>query len=1149
MFLTPPMTCDRILAMRTAWRIVVVSLAVQGLSFAGEGAPMRPRPSSAPAETRLPKGARLAAPDGHMAKVNCLSFSPDGRQLLSGSTDQSLLVWDVQTGELVRRLKGHHGFVTACEFLPDGRHAVSAGWGGEVFVWQLDTGKVVPLAGVSRAEDVYSLGIRPDGSELAVGTDHGRVYAWDLATGQAARTVDVWPDGSRRIIWSIRFRSGAWLEASGDQGTVALTTRSSGQKAILSTVAVGAELVLSDGRLLVGRRNGVFILDKDGHESQLGTHSNGVVALAATPQEDAILAGDGSGTARLWDLKTHLQRCELHLPAGIFAAAIDPQAQLFSLAGDDNVVRLYQLRDCQPRVSLKAVHELLPRRSRISRLAISGQRLGVGDGTGRLSLWNTSSRRLEDDEAVHKGEIEALVALSQDEWVSGGADGTVFLSTARLGGPMSAQQLGQMSNVAYAIQPLTGGRDVLVGDLGGYVARFSIADRTVHVVLNTGNEVAVMTSFPKKDAFLIGGEGTHFYRYEAATDQARSMWESELLEPGDTTTTVAFSPKGEILAQGSVFGAVQMRSAKDGDVLSRLKGLDVGVYGLLFASDATLWGADGSGNLAMWALDRSTDAPAFHTNLGSGVNGLVKDPGQPRLYAALDDGRVVELSLPKAERVADLIPLRDGSWATVYADGRLFTEGTLARGLQFELPDRRVIDPAGKSGQPRFSTPLTDRLQSGLVRVKTTVFSPGGPPRIVLDSGTALSSLVPSKTVSSAYELEFFMRDTLGGNHALTATDPLRQSKSVQFRLAADLAQGSGAAPSLKALLIGNHHYKTNIPLPGSTEDATNFERFLTEEPRGLRLPHEAVQTRLDLDKDKLHSEAKSFFEQATKEQTLLFYFSGHGTSDSEQGYLLAVGDDSESTKDALSARELWGYIKTCPADRVVVILDACRSGAFMIPPSLEREINGHGRVLLLTATAPGREAMDGNRGGTYTRAFLEAALDAQAVDRELHAVTLWRAHHRAAIDLVDQGPLILGSPEVGRLVIAAPAMQQERLAQLTKTNEALAFHGIPEILRPRQVAIGAQTLFQGSGNRSIEFDVVVGQATNVVRASVARRAVNAVPCTEDIEERGMFPTGTTLKVDLPLGNCAAGDYELHVQPCRASGTCDPGPVATFKLE
>ncbi|WP_437293022.1 WD40 repeat domain-containing protein [Sorangium sp. So ce426] len=86
---------------------IALAAAIGGCSGAP---PAQPQPTqltpAAPPEAWPPPGARLAKPEGHLAKVNCLAFSPDGRQIVSGGEDRVLLVWDVATGQVVQRLEG-----------------------------------------------------------------------------------------------------------------------------------------------------------------------------------------------------------------------------------------------------------------------------------------------------------------------------------------------------------------------------------------------------------------------------------------------------------------------------------------------------------------------------------------------------------------------------------------------------------------------------------------------------------------------------------------------------------------------------------------------------------------------------------------------------------------------------------------------------------------------------------------------------------------------------------------------------------------------------------------------------------------------------------------------------------------------------------
>ena len=73
---------------------------------------------------------------GHKSAVLSVAFSPDGRHIVPGSSDQTIQVWDAQTGgEVGNPLKGHTGAVWSVTFSPDGRHIVSGSFDQTIQVW------------------------------------------------------------------------------------------------------------------------------------------------------------------------------------------------------------------------------------------------------------------------------------------------------------------------------------------------------------------------------------------------------------------------------------------------------------------------------------------------------------------------------------------------------------------------------------------------------------------------------------------------------------------------------------------------------------------------------------------------------------------------------------------------------------------------------------------------------------------------------------------------------------------------------------------------------------------------------------------------------------------------------------------------------
>jgi WD40 repeat protein len=70
----------------------------------------------------------------HDEGVTCLAFHPNGRWLASGSDDDTVIIWNLQTNEIHRRLR-HDADVNTVSFSKDGTRLASADADGVVKIW------------------------------------------------------------------------------------------------------------------------------------------------------------------------------------------------------------------------------------------------------------------------------------------------------------------------------------------------------------------------------------------------------------------------------------------------------------------------------------------------------------------------------------------------------------------------------------------------------------------------------------------------------------------------------------------------------------------------------------------------------------------------------------------------------------------------------------------------------------------------------------------------------------------------------------------------------------------------------------------------------------------------------------------------------
>ncbi|MDE0638012.1 MAG: WD40 repeat domain-containing protein, partial [Candidatus Poribacteria bacterium] len=66
-----------------------------------------------------------------------VAFSPDGQTLASGSSDYTIRLWDVATGEHKQTLQGHIDHVDSVAFSPDGQTLASGSSDGTVLLWHV----------------------------------------------------------------------------------------------------------------------------------------------------------------------------------------------------------------------------------------------------------------------------------------------------------------------------------------------------------------------------------------------------------------------------------------------------------------------------------------------------------------------------------------------------------------------------------------------------------------------------------------------------------------------------------------------------------------------------------------------------------------------------------------------------------------------------------------------------------------------------------------------------------------------------------------------------------------------------------------------------------------------------------------------------
>ena len=129
--------------------------------------------------------------NGHKERVLSIAFSPDQKQLISGSQDKTAIVWDLDRGERRFSLPSQPGVlgVGCVAWSPDGK-TLATGSGKDICrLWDAQTGRLLQTL-VAHEGKVFEATFSPDGKLLATGGEDHLAKLWDVATGKLVRSYD-----------------------------------------------------------------------------------------------------------------------------------------------------------------------------------------------------------------------------------------------------------------------------------------------------------------------------------------------------------------------------------------------------------------------------------------------------------------------------------------------------------------------------------------------------------------------------------------------------------------------------------------------------------------------------------------------------------------------------------------------------------------------------------------------------------------------------------------------------------------------------------------------------------------------------------------------------------------------------------------------
>jgi len=242
---------------------------------------------------------------GHGGSVFCIAVTPDGKTVVSGSQDQTLKVWDLETGQCRATFKGHTKQVPGVAITPDGKTVVSSSWDKTLKVWSLETANCMATLD-EVGGGTWGVAISRDGRRFVCVAPENEVGVWDLETKQLSDKLEGHTEGIRGV-------------AVSDDGRIAVSS--------------SMDDTLKVWDIETGQCRATF----EGQTSRTD-------AVAFTPDGETVVSGSSDNTLKVWDLKTGPCRATFEGHTGdVRRVSVTPDGTRVVSVSHDKTVKVWDL--------------------------------------------------------------------------------------------------------------------------------------------------------------------------------------------------------------------------------------------------------------------------------------------------------------------------------------------------------------------------------------------------------------------------------------------------------------------------------------------------------------------------------------------------------------------------------------------------------------------------------------------------------------------------------------------------------------------------------------------------------------------------------------------------------------------------------------